>query len=300
MRSTILVTFFLILTTFPAYADTVTVPNVFSNGAVADANAVNANFSALASESNENDARIAAIENVRTPISSVPFTISASGSYYLTGNLKDLTNGEGITITASDVTLDLMGFTLTGTGTAHYGIEITGINTSIANGTIRAFGQAGIYGSNNGSRATAIRAIGNGTLGTDYRYTGIRLSGKDTYIERCLTVDNGGYGIIAGTNATVTNNITRSNGNTGLSVGAGTLVLNNTVVSNANDGIYVSSGALVANNTVMSNGQWGIYITGSSTIVKSNTVRDNNTSLSFLLWKVTSGQRQRRFLHSSL
>src|ERR1017187_8409666 len=50
----------------------------------------------------------------RTPISSVPYTISAPGSYYLTGNLA-VSSGTAITITASQVTLDLNGFTLSST-----------------------------------------------------------------------------------------------------------------------------------------------------------------------------------------
>ena len=51
----------------------------------------------------------------RTPISAVPATITASGSYYLTTNLTCTLCGggtNGITITANDVTLDLMGFAL--------------------------------------------------------------------------------------------------------------------------------------------------------------------------------------------
>ena len=50
----------------------------------------------------------------RTPISSLPYTIKVPGSYYLTGNLASTTNG--IFIDASQVTLDLMGFTLSGDG----------------------------------------------------------------------------------------------------------------------------------------------------------------------------------------
>ncbi len=49
----------------------------------------------------------------RIPISSLPFTISAGGSYYLT---KSLSGAQGITITATRVTLDLNGFSLTGPG----------------------------------------------------------------------------------------------------------------------------------------------------------------------------------------
>ena len=47
----------------------------------------------------------------RTPISSLPFTISSSGSYYVTGNLG-ITGQNGITINQDNVTLDLGGFTL--------------------------------------------------------------------------------------------------------------------------------------------------------------------------------------------
>src|SRR5450432_171554 len=50
----------------------------------------------------------------RTPISSVPFTIGAPGSYYLTTNLTT-TVSNAIVIAASGVTLDLNGFTLSST-----------------------------------------------------------------------------------------------------------------------------------------------------------------------------------------
>ena len=56
----------------------------------------------------------AAQDEVRTPISALPFTISQSGSYYLTGNLDGSTGG--IDITADEVTLDLMGFAIDGGG----------------------------------------------------------------------------------------------------------------------------------------------------------------------------------------
>ena len=47
----------------------------------------------------------------RTPISSLPYTISEPGSYYVTGNLSS--TGSGIVIQASGVTVDLMGFSVT-------------------------------------------------------------------------------------------------------------------------------------------------------------------------------------------
>src|SRR4051794_35854724 len=50
----------------------------------------------------------------RTPISSLPFTISSSGSYFLTKNLL-VANANGITINATNVDLDLRGFTISAT-----------------------------------------------------------------------------------------------------------------------------------------------------------------------------------------
>src|SRR4029077_1681350 len=46
----------------------------------------------------------------RTPISSLPYTISAPGSYYVTANLTGISGQNGINISANDVTIDLGGF----------------------------------------------------------------------------------------------------------------------------------------------------------------------------------------------
>jgi len=69
----------------------------------------------------------------RTPISSVPFVITNSGSYYLVSNLNLTVNTNAITISTNDVTLDLNGFTIgtsvsRGSGAA---ILLNGGNTDI-------------------------------------------------------------------------------------------------------------------------------------------------------------------------
>src|SRR5260370_33554065 len=49
----------------------------------------------------------------RTPISSVPYSITNAGSYYLTSNLfSGIFGGNGVIIKADNVTLDLNGFAL--------------------------------------------------------------------------------------------------------------------------------------------------------------------------------------------
>ncbi len=78
----------------------------------------------------------------RTPISTVPFSINTSGSYYLTGNLAVGTGGSNaITINADHVTLDLNGFTLSSTASpaSGSGVFLSGPRTNVAikNGNIR-------------------------------------------------------------------------------------------------------------------------------------------------------------------
>lgn len=76
----------------------------------------------------------------RTPITSAPFTIGASGSYYLAKNLT-VTTGDAISITADDVTLDLNGFTISSAASpaSGTGVLISGArrDVTIKNGNIR-------------------------------------------------------------------------------------------------------------------------------------------------------------------
>ncbi|MEL7472148.1 MAG: hypothetical protein AAGK04_02440 [Planctomycetota bacterium] len=78
----------------------------------------------------------------RTAIESLPFTITQPGSYYLTGDLSSA--GNGIIVNASDVTIDLMGFTITGSDPTQFsGIEqvfpFGNKNLTVRNGTVRNF-----------------------------------------------------------------------------------------------------------------------------------------------------------------
>ncbi len=68
----------------------------------------------------------------RRPIASAPFTITTSGSYYLTGNLT-VALGDAITIAASGVSLDLRGFTISSTAApaGGIGVAINGARTNV-------------------------------------------------------------------------------------------------------------------------------------------------------------------------
>lgn len=75
-------------------------------------------------------------------------TISASGAYYLTGNITVAT-GDGITINASHVTLDLNGFSITTSAAPAAGIGVRlgqGLrNVAIRNGNIGGDGLGGAF-----------------------------------------------------------------------------------------------------------------------------------------------------------
>ena len=91
----------------------------------------------------------------RTPISSAPYTITNPGSYYLTTNLI-VYNTNGITISASCVTLDLNGFAI-----------IPGVFEMGANGNYTA-----ILISTNSSISLSQITILNGSIYGDYAYPG--------------------------------------------------------------------------------------------------------------------------------
>ena len=87
----------------------------------------------------------------RIPGGTSGFTIpgTGSGSYYLAGNLS-IAGGSGITVNASNVTIDLAGFEVAGTGGSTGVVIGTGIsNVTIRNGTIRNWSSHGIDGAGN-------------------------------------------------------------------------------------------------------------------------------------------------------
>ncbi len=196
----------------------------------------------------------AAQDEVRTPISTLPFTISASGSYYLTGDLSLAdTAANGLTVNADNVTIDLMGFSLIGPG-AGTGDGISGAsrsNVEVRNGTVRGFGGSGVSllqvpGADPGGRhrMIALRVLANGGAG-------IVLVGPGLRVKDCIATDNGDLGIVAdiGVGATIVGNSAYGNQSFGIVAAAGATVTGNTAASNAFQGIRVGDSSTVTGNT---------------------------------------------------
>jgi hypothetical protein len=145
----------------------------------------------------------------RTPISAAPFTISNSGSYYLTKNLS-VTTGGAITISADNVTLDLNGFTILSTSATASGtaVLINGnrTNISISNGHIRGgttysagtFTGAGFaHGINTLNTPLSVRVSHVSVSGV--ALNGIYLNNGSTQVQSCTVNVAGSYGILANT-----------------------------------------------------------------------------------------------------
>lgn len=115
----------------------------------------------------------------RTPISALPFTITQTGSYYLTSSLTGQAGSNGITVLASGVTLDLNGFGLFGVAGAGSGIAVGAVgNLEVRNGSIREWPVDGVNAiQSSNCRYQDLRMINCG-------HAAIR-TGISTLVQRC-------------------------------------------------------------------------------------------------------------------
>lgn len=222
----------------------------------------------------------------RIPITILPFTISQPGSYYLTGDMS--VSGTGITVNADDVTIDLMGYTISGGGSSYGILMMERSNVEIRNGTIRGFSNGIFEYSQNGEghRVIGIRTIENSLVG-------ICLNSKGNHVKTCTALrnistgiisyggtlinnnayDNGQMGIVAHYSSVI-NNTSYNNNNSGI-VTTYSTVINNNACNNGASGIYAHH-STVKNNSAMNNQNHGIY--NSNGIADGNTATDNNQS----------------------
>ena len=217
------------------------------------------------------EARTAIPKSPVVPGAGPHFVISQPGSYYLTGNIE-VTSGNGINITASNVTLDLNGFSLiskTASPAGGSAISITGgmagieiKNGHITGGTARTpvgdsqwdatFTPAGW---NDGVFGPFAKSVILTQLTTERCGNfGIRL-GKAN-ISYISANGNGAGGIMTSGGAVITNATATENGGDGINAYSGT-------VANANSGNNMGSGIaaeldVVTNATAVFNGSIGI------------------------------------------
>ncbi len=182
----------------------------------------------------------------RTPISSLPFIISGSGSYYLAGYLTGTSGQSGITVQADNVTLDLNGFALIGTGGSLNGIAAAAGTQGLVvyNGIVRGWGGNGLdAGAAFHCRMERVLTSNNGGNGLS--------AGSDTFITDCLSLANGGEGIRVVSSCIVLNSSSQTNGTSGIhALGTGNRIEGDNVIGNQGTGIVVDATAnlVIKNN----------------------------------------------------
>ena len=211
----------------------------------------------------------------RTPIPPSPvgphFTITKPGSYYLTGNIT-VSSGDAITINAdnvaSDVSIDLNGFTIRSTLTGSSSgsaIRCTGVFTrlTVRNGSL-------VSTSNATSVPPILQGFAHGISGggvlTEALISNVHVSGmanigiyldQQSIVENCTATKNGDDGITA-SSGIVTNCRASSNRGDGIYAFGG-IVTNCRATGNLDDGIY-AFGGIVTNCRATGNSNDGIQV----------------------------------------
>ena len=242
----------------------------------------------------------------RIPITNVPYTISSSGSYYLTRNFIVPTSDNGIDVEAHNVTIDLNGYTLEGGGlSSGTGIYISfRDNVSIKNGVLynwRGSSQYAIYYSSS-ARGGSVQNV------KVYECSqGIRLNSgiaKDCVVSDCTMSESTGHGIFVSDGVVsdcVVYNVTNSGGTSASGIYSSGSKVNNCTVRGiyadgtfaigimANDGgivegciardadygIETFDGGVARNNSCYKNRKAGIYAADRGGRVEGNHVTKN-------------------------
>jgi hypothetical protein len=207
----------------------------------------------------------------RIPIKSLPssgtalYVISQSGSYYLTGNITGEIDKHGIEITASDVTIDLNGYSLIGAGktagSSGHGIYASSAyhQVAISNGSICNWRSQGISLSGNSSQIRQVKANYNGSDGIYVR--------SNSTVADCITIGNSGKGISVRDRSIVNMCAANENGNDGINSGWSCSVSYSTASDNSNDGIEAGDDTTIIDCTVYSNDSRGINAGGGCAVI---------------------------------
>ncbi|HBA84479.1 MAG TPA: hypothetical protein DCZ95_10330 [Verrucomicrobia bacterium] len=213
----------------------------------------------------------------RIPITKTSYTCDVAGaSYYLTSDLTAGAGQNGIEVTAANVTVDLNGFALYGSG-ATAGTGIRGLpdahNLRVLNGTVYNWGGIG-YGIFCDGRNVEVASVRVGDSGA-----GIMLSDY-ARVSDCVAANNSGGGIVVRHNGQVENCMALSNGWHGIYAWNGASVRNCMSAQNSSSGIELQNNGHIKDNTVVGNGT-GLRVTGTGSYVADNTVNGNAANYDF-------------------
>jgi parallel beta-helix repeat protein len=188
-----------------------------------------------------------------------PATLSRPGRYKLGGNLTVPALMNGIEITASDVTIDLNGFTISSATAGQAASGIVALQGAgvlrVINGTISGFSGAGITKSPGRAVIEDMRILAN--------TRNLELP-ADSQVRNSTIANGGDVGVRCYGTCLIENNIITGNAITGVSLekGGGT-VLGNVIVGNTFAGITSSDNPTgYGNNVLIGNSSGGAQVSG--------------------------------------
>jgi parallel beta-helix repeat protein len=225
------------------------------------------------------------------------FRISASGSYYLTGNVTASTGKAAIEIAASNVTIDLSGYSITTlSNLAAIRLSLSGrTNISVRNGHIGPAGTGGgidltpLLGTQTvggsienvhvtGTEGTGIQ-VGDGVVligctASNNTKIGFQV-GKGCVISSCAALDNGEDGFRTGDGCVVSDGVAAENGFRGVVTSEGCTVSRCVVKSNREGGILCTYSCLIRDNSCHQNGVAGNNGAGIEATLQQNRIEGN-------------------------
>jgi len=183
-----------------------------------------------------------------------PIHLTKYGVYQFGGLIHPPAEAIGIAVTSSEVTIDLNGFRMHGSGAAWHGIVGSAANVTIRNGTITGFLYDGVNGTGAAWIVESMRVAGNGRRGVS--------GGDQLRVTGSTVFNNGSVGIYCGVSCHIEGNSITNNGLYGITILTG-LVIGNTIADNSDFGIFnsITGGAGFGHNFLRGNNGVGDEVT---------------------------------------
>lgn len=223
------------------------------------------------------------------------FHIGKSGSYYLTESVAGQAGKHGIEISASDVTIDLNGYTLDG-GAGSFSGVYTGFgagleNVVVVNGIVRGWIDGVDLSGVDGGRVVGVHTIGAGNTGivlgrsmvardctsNDGAGHGFADQGGCRY-SGCVARGNGFNGFISADESSLEGCVSEGNGASGFGGGFGCVWAGCTARENTVYGFAGSFASVISGCVSSANGDHGIVV-ASQCVVRDNDCAGNGTAV---------------------
>jgi len=213
----------------------------------------------------------------RTEIDTLPYTIAQPGSYYLGQSLSYAGPGDGITIDADDVDIDLNGFELVGGPGTNSGIVlVVGHNTvTIHDGQLRDWVNDAIdLGGGERHHIYNVTVENNGSSGlivgpssiirnviANENENGIEPA-DDSKLTNCVANHNTYYGIFAGQGLHISDSVASQNGMTGMWLSDYCVLIGSNASNNGEHGVRLGFACRVTDCIAVGNGGGGVQGSG--------------------------------------